>query len=100
MGVRSSVNKLSAELFAILDIKHNRTTPAHPQCTAQVKNFNRRIKDLIGPYLHDHTLDWEKFLPAMAFAYNTCYQSTIRTTPFQLMHGFPADTPGLQAKGL
>ena len=97
-GGKEFVNKLSAELFAILDIKHTKTTPAHPQCNAQVENFNRRIKDYLSPYLHDHTLDWEKFLPAMEFAYNTSYQSTIGTTPFQLMHGFPADSTGFQPK--
>ena len=34
----------------------------------------------------------------MAFAYNTCYQSTIGTTPFQLMHVFPANSTGFQPK--
>ena len=95
-GGKEFVNKLPAKLFAILDIQHTKTTPAHPQCNAQVENFNRRIKDYLSPYLHDHTLDWEKFLPAMEFAYNTSYQSTIGTTPFQLMHGFPADSTGFQ----
>ena len=64
-GGKEFVNKLPAKLFAILDIQHTKTTPAHPQCNAQVENFNRRIKDYLSPYLHDHTLDWEKFLPAM-----------------------------------
>ena len=92
------VNKLSAELFTILDIKHSKTTPAHPQCNVQVENFNPRIKEYLSPYLHDHTLDWERFLPAMAFADNTCYQSTIGTTPFQLMNDFPADSTGFPPK--
>ena len=34
----------------------------------------------------------------MEFAYNTSYQSTIGTTQFQLMHGFPADSTGFQPK--
>ena len=76
------VYKLLAELFDILDIQHTKTAPAHPQFNAQVKNFNRPIKDYLSLYLHDHTLDWEKFLPAMEFAYNMCYQSTIGTTLF------------------
>ena len=94
-GGKVFVNKLSAELFAILDIKQSKTTTTHPQSNTQVENFNRRIKEYLSPYQHDHTLDWEKFLPAMAIAYNTCYQSTIGTTPFQLMHGFPVDSAGL-----
>ena len=97
-GGKEFVNKLSAELFAILDIQHTNTTPAHPQCNAQVENFNPRMKAYLSPYLHDHTLDWEKFLPAMEFAYNTSYQLTIGTTPFQLMHGFPVDLTGFETK--
>ena len=97
-GGKEFVNKLSAELFIILDIRHTKTTPAHPQYNDQVENFNRRIKEFLSPYLHDHTLDWEKFLPAIGFAYHTCYQSAIGTTPFQLMHGFPADLAGFQPK--
>ena len=97
-GSKELVNKLSAELFAILNIQHTKTTPAHRHCNAQVENFNRRFKDDLSLYLHDHTLDWEKFLPAMEFAYNTSYQSTIGTTPFQLMHGFPGDSTGFQPK--
>ena len=36
----------------------------------------------------------------MCWAYNSSNQSTIRTTRFQLLYGFPADTPGLQNKVL
>ena len=97
-GGKEFVNKMSAKFFAILDIKHTKMTPAHPQCNAQVENFNCGIKEYLSPYQHDHTLDWDKFLPAMAFAYNTCYQSTIGTTLIQLMHGFPADSMGFQPK--
>ena len=39
-GGKEFVNKLSAKLFAILDIQHTKTTPAHPQC----KNFNQKFQ--------------------------------------------------------
>ena len=54
---------------------------AHPQCNTQVENFKKQIKEYLAPFLHDNTLDWEKFLPAMNFVYNLSYQSTIGITP-------------------
>ena len=51
-GGKEFVNQLAKELLTILDIKHTRTTPAHPQCNAQVDNFNRRIKDYLCPFFH------------------------------------------------
>ena len=97
-GGKEFCNKLSDELWALWNIKRTKTTPAHPQCNAQVENFNKRIKEYLAPYIYDDSLDWEKFLPAMNFAYNTSYHSTIGTTPFQLLYGYPADTPGTQNK--
>ena len=97
-GGKEFVNKLSDELWKLWDIQHTKTTPAHPQCNAQVENFNKRIKEYLALFVYDNSLDWEIFLPAMNFAYNTSYHSTIGTTPFQLLYGYPADTPGFQNK--
>jgi len=39
-GGKEFVNKLSNELFQLLNVQHTKTTPAHPQCNAQVEVFN------------------------------------------------------------
>jgi hypothetical protein len=48
-GGKEFVNKLSAELFQLLNVCHTKTSPAHLQCNAQVEVFNRptRIKRLV-----------------------------------------------------
>ena len=74
--------------------------PAHPQCNAQVENFNKPIKEYLAPYIHDDSLDWEKFSPAMNYAYNTSFHSAIGTAPFQLLYRYPAGTPCCQNKTL
>ena len=33
------VNKLSAELFDLMNVSHTKTTPVHPQCNAQVEEL-------------------------------------------------------------
>ncbi len=86
-GRKEFVNKLSNELFKLLNVSHTKTTPAHPQCNAQVEVFNKTVKKNLASFINDTTLDWENFLPALMLSYNMSYQSTIATTPFELLFG-------------
>ena len=100
MASKSSSTHFLMNSGAFWAIKQTRRTPAHGQCNAQVKNFNRQTKEYLSPFLHDNTFNWENLLPAKNFAYNTSFQSTIGTTSFQLLYGLEEDTPGPQAKML
>jgi hypothetical protein len=64
-------NKLSAELFQLLNISHTKTSPVHLQCNAQVKVFNKTVKKFLQSLVNDTTLNWQTFLPALAISYNT-----------------------------
>ncbi len=92
-GGKEFVNKLSAELFQLLNVRHTKTSPAHPQCNAQVEVFNKTVKKFLQSFVDDMTLNWETFLPALAISYNTSYHSTISTTPFELLFGEKARLP-------
>jgi hypothetical protein len=86
-GGKEFVNKLSNELFTLLNVSHTKTTPAHPQCNTQVEVFNKTVKKYLASFVDDTTLDWENFLPALMLSYNTSYHSTIAMTPFELLFG-------------
>jgi hypothetical protein len=92
-GGKEFVNKLSQELFQLLDIKHTKTSPAHPQANAQVEVFNKTVAKYLSSFVDGTTLDWEQYIPALMFAYNTSYHSTIMTTPFELLYGLKPRTP-------
>jgi len=92
-GGKEFINKLSAELFQLLNVRHTKTSPAHPQCNAQVEVFNKTVKKFLQSFVDDTTLNWETFLPALAISYNTSYHSTIATTPFKLLYGEKARLP-------
>jgi transposase InsO family protein len=81
------VNKLSAELFQLLNVRHTKTSPTHPQCNAQVEVLYKTVKKFQQSFVDDKTLNWETFLPALAISYNTSYHSTIATTLFELLFG-------------
>jgi hypothetical protein len=86
-GGKEVVNKLSNELFTLLNVQHTKTTPDHPQCNMQVEVFSTKEARYFLTVLLDTMLDWENFLPALMLSYNTSYHSTIATTPFKLFFG-------------
>jgi hypothetical protein len=87
------VNKLSQELFNLLNFEHTKTTLAHPQCNTQVEVFNKTVKKYLASFINDTTLHRENFLPALMLSYNTSYHSTIATTPFELLFGNKPQLP-------
>jgi hypothetical protein len=83
-GGKEFVNKLSAELFQLLNVSHTKTSLVHSQCNAQVEVFNKTVKKFLQSFVDYTTLNWETFLLALAISYNTSYHSTIATTPFEI----------------
>ena len=92
-GGKEFCNKLSNELYDLLDIKHTKTSPAHPQCNSQVEVFNKTVAKYLSSFVHTSTLYWEQYIPALMFAYNTSYHSTIMSTPFELLYGMKPRLP-------
>ena len=92
-GGKEFVNKLSAELYKLLEIKHSKTTAYHPQCNAQVERFNQTVAKYLASFTDSATLDWELYLAPLAFSYNTSFHRTVKTTPFMLTFGQEARLP-------
>jgi hypothetical protein len=99
-GGKEFVNKLSAELFQLLNVSHTKTSPAHPQCNAQVEVFNKTVKKFLQSLVDETTLNWETFLPALAISYNTNYHSMTATTPFEHLFGEKARLPSFPNKDI
>ena len=97
-GGKEFCNALAADLFKLLEIKHTRTSPAHPQCNAQVEVFNKTVAKYLASFVSELTLDWEQYLPMLRFSYNTSYHSTIMTTPFELLFGLKPRIPSFPSQ--
>jgi transposase InsO family protein len=93
-------NKLNKELFELLDIKHSTTTTSQPQHNAQAEVFNKRMSKYLASFVDGSTLDWEQYLPALQFSYNTSYHSTIATTPYELLYGMKPRTPSIPGQDI
>ena len=81
-GGKEFVNQIAKELYKILQVEHSVTTPAHPQCNAQAEVANKTIAKYLSHVVDSNTLDWELYLPPMAFSYNTTLHRTVKATPF------------------
>ena len=55
--------------------------------------YNQKAADLIAKTVARAELSWEDFLPALNLAYNTSYQSSIASSPFQLLYGYSPKLP-------
>ena len=91
------INKLSKELFSLLDIKHTHTSPSHPQCNAQVEVFNKHVAKYLQKFCSSSTLDWETLIEPMVFSYNTQYHRSIKCSPYQVMYGMEPRLPSFPA---
>ena len=86
-------NKLSDELFKLMEVKHGRTSAYHPQCNAQAEVGNKTIAKYLRTVVDTSTNDWENYLAPLMFTYNTSFHRTIQTSPYFLTFGAIARQP-------
>jgi hypothetical protein len=68
------------------------STAYHPQTDGQTERVNRVVEDMLRAYVSPHHTDWDEFLPAAAFAYNTAVHSSTGAEPLRVCQGWvPAD---------
>lgn len=83
--------KLAKEVYDALGIEHRTTTPYHPQCNGSVERFNRTMMTYLRKAVNqaeEDTVDWEAYLPQLAFSYNTGVHKATMQTPFFTMFGY------------
>ena len=57
------------------------------------ERFSRTLQNMIRKYVHENKKNWDNFLDALSYAYNTsCHESTLHT-PFDVMFGRKAILP-------
>jgi hypothetical protein len=84
---REFANKMSDELYDLLQMKHQTTSARHPQCNSQVERFNQTIAKYLNSFVDSTTLDWELYLAPLMLCYNTSFHRSVQNTPFFLTYG-------------
>ncbi|KAK7474090.1 hypothetical protein BaRGS_00034696 [Batillaria attramentaria] len=81
------VNEMMQQTHALLSIKGKTTTPYHAQCNGLVERFNGTLKSMLRRLCSERPRDWDRYLPALLFAYREVPQESLGFSPFELLYG-------------
>ena len=82
---------LLQETYSLLQIRHIRTSPYHPQTDGLVERFNGTLKSRLKYIQESERL--EEYLPFSLFAYREVPQESTGFSPFELLFGRRARGP-------
>lgn len=77
------------KLFRSLGTKLNLSTSYHPQIDGQTERLNRCVETYLRAMTFSNPKQWIRWLPLTEWWYNTNHQTSLKTTPFQALYGFP-----------
>ena len=80
-------SKLMGEITRLLSMRQLVTTPYHPQCNGLVERFNGTLKSMLRRMCGERPQDWDRYLPAVLFAYREAPQESTGFSPFELLYG-------------
>ncbi|XP_064103315.1 uncharacterized protein LOC135213265 [Macrobrachium nipponense] len=86
MGTQFTSN-LMKEVGRLLSVKQLVTTPYHPACNGLVERFNGTLKTMLRKMSSERPKDWDRYLPALLFAYRGVPQESTGFSPFELLYG-------------
>lgn len=71
----------------LLSIEQLTTTPYHPSCNGLVEKFNGTLKSMLRRMSEERPKDWDRYIPALLFAYREVPQESLGFSPFELVFG-------------
>ena len=74
-------------LFQLMGTKLKMSTSHHPQTDGQTERMNRVLEEMLRGFVNYTQNDWDLFLPAAEFSYNSMEQESTGHTPFFLDTG-------------
>lgn len=87
------VSEIFKQMSKLLDIKHIKTYPYHPQSNGAIERYHRSLGQYIRSYVQKNQANWHKYLPFFVFTHNTTVHSTTGFAPHTLVFGFDLQIP-------
>ena len=92
-------SNLFQELCRLMCVDKIRTTPYKRSTNGDIERFHGTMHSMLAKLVSENQRDWDKKLPAVAFAYRASVQEATRFTPYFLMYGREARIPADLAYG-
>ena len=81
------MSEVMKEVSRLLPIHMLNTTPYHPMCKGLVEKFNGTLKRMLRKVCSEKPKDWDRYIPALLFAYIEAPQESLGFSPFELLYG-------------
>lgn len=81
------------QMTKLLEIKHVKVTPYHPQSNGGIERYHRTLGQYIRSYVQKQKSAWHKYIPYFTFSYNNTVHSTTGFSPHMLVFGFEIELP-------
>ncbi len=81
------VSDLMQQIHRLLSIRSVSTSPYHPQSNGLVERFNGTLKTMLRKVVRTHPNQWDRYLPALLFAYRELPNASTGFSPFELLFG-------------
>jgi transposase InsO family protein len=78
---------LMQEIARLLSVRKLSTTPYHPIANGLVEKFNGTLKSMLKRMCEERPKDWDRYLPALLFAYREVPQDSLGFSPFEMLYG-------------
>ena len=78
---------LMTEIARLLSIKKLTTTPYHAMANGLVEKWNGTLKLMLKRMCEERPKDWDRYLPALLFAYREVPQDSLGFSPFEMLYG-------------
>jgi hypothetical protein len=81
------VSGMMKEVSRLLSFKQVTTTPYHPIANGLCEKFNGTLKQMLRRLCAEKPSDWDRYIPALLFAYREVPQASTGFSPFELLYG-------------
>ena len=80
-------SEVMKEVSSLLSIRMLNPTAHHPMCNGLVETFNGTLKRMLKMICAENPKDWDRYIPALLFAYREAPQESLGFSPFELLYG-------------